>query len=162
MIVVDSSALVAILSDEPERRRFIDAIVDRGDARISAATCLETAMVMELRLGDRGDREFDAVIEDTVIQVVPVDHAPARLARDAFRRYGKGPHRAALNFGDCSVYALARMFAPLLFKGNDFALTDVSAPCSRRRLGMRHGVSASRTSKPSANCAGFPACGASV
>ena len=126
MIVVDSSALIAILRDEPERRRFIDAIVDHGTPRISAATYLEASMVMELRLGDRGGREVDGLIEDIGIEIVPFDRAQAMVARDAFRRYGKGRHGAALNFGDCFIYALAKTLgAPLLFKGNDFALTDI-------------------------------------
>ncbi len=126
MIVVDSSALIAILRDEPERRRFIDAIVDHGGPRISAATYLETAMVLELRWGERAGRELDTLIEDIGADVVPFDRAQAAIAREAFRRYGKGIHEAALNFGDCFVYALAKTLgAPLLFKGEDFALTDV-------------------------------------
>lgn len=126
MIVIDSSALVAILKDEPERRRFIDAIVDHGGPRISAATYLETSMVMELRWGDRAGREVDTLIEDIGAEIVPVDRLQALAAREAFRRYGKGLHRAALNFGDCFVYALAKTLgAPLLFKGDDFAQTDI-------------------------------------
>ena len=126
MIVVDSSALIAILRDEPERRRFIDAIVDHGGPRVSAATYLEAAMVLELRWGERAGRELDTLIEDIGAGVVPFDRAQAAVARDAFRRYGKGVHSAALNFGDCFVYALAKTLgAPLLFKGEDFALTDV-------------------------------------
>lgn len=126
MIVIDSSALVAILNDEPERRQFIDAIVDHGDPRISASTYLETAMVLELRVGARAARELDVLIEDVGISIIPFDHAQATIARDAFRRYGKGLHKAGLNFGDCFSYALAKALdAPLLFKGNDFALTDI-------------------------------------
>jgi ribonuclease VapC len=126
LIVIDSSALVAILRDEPERRPFIDAIVDHGEPRISAATYVEASMVMELRLGDRGGREIDVLIEDVGMAIVPVDQAQATIAREAFRRFGKGRHRAALNFGDCFVYALAKILdAPVLFKGDDFALTDI-------------------------------------
>ncbi len=126
MIVIDSSALVAILRDEPERRPFIDAIVDHGEPRLSAATYVEASMVMELRLGDRGGREIDVLIEDVGMAIVPVDQAQATIAREAFRRFGKGRHRAALNFGDCFVYALAKTLdASVLFKGNDFALTDL-------------------------------------
>jgi ribonuclease VapC len=126
LIVIDSSALVAILRDEPERRPFIDAIVDHGEPRISAATYVEASMVMELRLGDRGGREIDVLIEDVGMAIVPVDQAQATIAREAFRRFGKGRHRAALNFGDCFVYALAKTLdAPVLFKGDDFALTDI-------------------------------------
>lgn len=126
MIVIDSSALVAILRDEPERRSFIDAIVDHGEPRLSAATYVEASMVMELRLGDRGGREIDVLIEDVGMAIAPVDQAQATIAREAFRRFGKGRHRAALNFGDCFVYALAKTLdAPVLFKGDDFALTDI-------------------------------------
>jgi ribonuclease VapC len=126
LIVIDSSALVAILRDEPERRPFIDAIVDHGEPRISAATYVEASMVMELRLGDRGGREIDVLIEDVGMSIIPVDQAQATIAREAFRRFGKGRHRAALNFGDCFVYALAKTLdAPVLFKGDDFALTDL-------------------------------------
>ncbi len=126
MIVVDSSALVAILRDEPERRGFIDAILDHGHPRLSAATYLETSMVMELRLGERGAREVDTLVEDIGIEIMAFDRAQAIAARIAFRRFGKGAHRAALNFGDCFVYALAKTLdAPLLFKGNDFALTVI-------------------------------------
>jgi ribonuclease VapC len=126
LIVIDSSALVAILRDEPERRSFIDAIVDHGEPRISAATYVEASMVMELRLGDRGGREIDVLIEDVGMAIVPVDQAQATIAREAFRRFGKGRHRAALNFGDCFVYALAKILdVPVLFKGDDFALTDI-------------------------------------
>ena len=126
MIVIDSSALVAILNDEPERTQFIDAIVDHGAPSISASTYLETAMVLELRFGTRVARELDTLIGDIGISVVPFDHAQAAIARDAFRRYGKGLHKAGLNFGDCFSYALAKALdAPLLFKGNDFARTDI-------------------------------------
>ena len=126
MIVIDSSALVAILRDEPERRPFIDAIVDHGEPRISAATYVEASMVMELRLGDRGGREIDVLIEDVGMAIIPVDQAQATIAREAFRRFGKGRHRAGLNFGDCASYALAQWSGePLLFKGTDFSSTDV-------------------------------------
>jgi ribonuclease VapC len=126
LIVIDSSALVAILNDEPERTRFIDAIVDHGNPSVSASTYLETAMVLELRFGTRVARELDTLIGDVGISIVPFDHAQATVARDAFRQYGKGIHKAGLNFGDCFSYALAKALnAPLLFKGNDFALTDI-------------------------------------
>lgn len=126
MIVVDTSALIAILLDEPERRTLIDVIVDYGDPCVSAATYLEASMVMEAYSGIHGGRDIDDLIEDVGIRIVPVDQAQARIAREAFRRFGKGRHRAKLNFGDCFVYALAKALdAPLLFKGNDFVLTDV-------------------------------------
>jgi ribonuclease VapC len=126
LIVIDSSALVTILRDEPERRSFIDAIVDHGEPCISTATYVEASMVMELRLGDRGGREIDTLIEDIGIATVPFDQNQAKVAREAFRRFGKGRHRAGLNLADCFAYALAKTLgAPLLFKGDDFALTDI-------------------------------------
>lgn len=126
MIVIDSSALVAILRDEPDRRALIDTIVDFGGPCVSTATYVETAMVMELRWGPSGAREMDGLIDDVGIAMVPFDQAQAKAAREAFRRYGKGRHRAALNFGDCFAYALAKTLdSPLLFKGNDFTLTDI-------------------------------------
>lgn len=83
-------------------------------------------MVIEAYSGVQGARDIDEFIEDVGIRVIAVDHAQARVARDAFRRFGKGRHRAKLNFGDCFVYALAMTLnAPVLFKGNDFALTDL-------------------------------------
>ena len=83
-------------------------------------------MVMELRFGDRGGREVDSLIDDIGASVIPFDLAQARVARDAFHRFGRGRHPAALNFGDCLSYAAAKTLgAPLLFKGNDFALTDI-------------------------------------
>jgi ribonuclease VapC len=127
LIVIDSSVLVAIITDEPERTEFIDLIVDHGGPSISASTYLETAMVLELRFGARVARELDVLIGDVGISVVPFDHAQAKIARDAFRKYGKGLHKAGLNFGDCFSYALAKALdAPLLFKGNDFSLTDIA------------------------------------
>jgi ribonuclease VapC len=126
LIVIDSSALVAILRDEPDQRILIDTIVDFGGPCISTATYVETAMVMELRWGPAGARELDALIDDVGIAMMPFDQAQAKAAREAFRRYGKGRHRAALNLGDCFAYALAKTLeSPLLFKGNDFALTDI-------------------------------------
>jgi len=126
LIVIDSSALVAILSDEPERTQFIDAIVDYGTPSVAAPTYLETAMVLELRFGARVDRELDVLIEEVGISLVPLDRAQATIAREAFQKFGKGLHKAGLNFGDCFSYALAKSLdAPLLFKGNDFPLTDV-------------------------------------
>lgn len=94
MIVVDGSALVAILRDEPERRLFIDIIVDHGQPCISAATYVEASMVVELRLGDRGGREIDVLIDDIGIATIPLDQAQARVAREDFvasARVATGP-----------------------------------------------------------------------
>ncbi len=125
-MVIDTSALLAILLDEPERRRFNEALEAADTRLLSAATLVETSIVIEARFGAAGVRELDLLCDRAEIEVVPVDERQARAARAAFARYGKGRHRAALNFGDCFAYALAQdRGEPLLFKGDDFAATDV-------------------------------------
>jgi ribonuclease VapC len=127
-MVIDTSALVAILQDEPERRAFNEAIEAAPSCRISAATLVEASIVFEARHGADGVRELDLFVAAAAIQIVPVDAEQALAARDAFRRYGKGRHAAGLNFGDCFSYALAQVLGePLLFKGTDFPRTDVAA-----------------------------------
>jgi ribonuclease VapC len=124
-MVIDTSAVLAILLDEPERRRFNEAIEMADSRRISAATFVETSIVIESRFGAQGLQALDRFMERADIEVVPVDVEQARAAREAFIRFGKGHHAAGLNFGDCFSYALARVLAePLLFKGDDFARTD--------------------------------------
>jgi ribonuclease VapC len=126
-MVVDTSALLAILQDEPERRRFNEAIETADSRRMSAATFVEISIVIESRLGAEGLRTLDRFIERAEIEVTPVDVEQARAAREAFIRFGKGRHAAALNFGDCFSYALSRVLGePLLFKGEDFVRTDVT------------------------------------
>ncbi len=128
MIVVDTSALVAILSGEPEQDEFNRKIVSAGRCGISAANYLETHIVLEARLGEAATRELMLYLHEADMEVVAVDRDQADLARVAYRSFGKGRHRAALNFGDCFAYALARLRgAPLLFKGIDFSLTDIPA-----------------------------------
>jgi ribonuclease VapC len=125
-MVIDTSAIVAIFLGEPERLRFRDAILSSEIRLISAATILETGMVLEARRGDSAGREFDLFVVRTHLQIVPVDAEQAELARSAWRKYGKGRHPAALNFGDCFSYALAKFSGePVLAKGTDFALTDI-------------------------------------
>ena len=127
-MVVDTSALLAILQDEPERRAFADAIEGAASCRISAANLVEVSIVVEARHGAEGVRVLDRLLEIAAIEVVPVDLAQARLARDAWQRFGKGRHPAGLNFGDCFAYALAMSLRePLLYKGEDFACTDVAS-----------------------------------
>jgi len=127
-MVIDTSALVAILQDEPERRPFNEAIEAAPHARISTATLVEISIVVEARHGAEGIRDLDLFIAAAAIQPVPVDAQQALAAREAFRRYGKGRHAAGLNFGDCFSYALARVLdEPLLFKGLDFTQTDIIA-----------------------------------
>ncbi len=105
---------------------MIDVIVDYGQPCMSAASYLEASMVLEAYSGVQGGRDIDDFVEDVGVRIVPVDQAQARVAREAFRRFGKGRHRAGLNFGDCFVYALTKTVgAPILFKGNDFSLTDL-------------------------------------
>jgi len=126
-MVVDTSALLAILQDEPERRTFNEALEAADRCSISAATLVEASIVVESRYGAEGVRALDLLLTRASIDVVPVDAAQAQLARAAFARFGKGRHPAGLNFGDCFPYALATSLGePLLFKGADFGATDVA------------------------------------
>jgi ribonuclease VapC len=126
-MVVDTSALIAILQDEPERRVFNEAIEAAETCAMSTASFLETSMIIESRYGPDGTRDLDLFISKARITFASVDADQAYVARDAFRRYGKGRHAAGLNFGDCFAYALAKLLdEPLLFKGNDFVLTDIA------------------------------------
>jgi ribonuclease VapC len=125
-MVIDTSALVAIFLAEPERKRFLDLIVEAGTRLISAANALETGIVLEAKRGEAAGREFDLFLVRANLLVVPVDGEQVEIARSAWRKYGKGRHSAALNFGDCFAYALAESSGePLLAKGTDFALTDI-------------------------------------
>ena len=126
-MVIDTSALVAILFREPERQKFLEVIVADTDRLVSAATMLETGMVVEGHQGEAAGREFDLFAVRSGLQVVPFDAEQLEIARSAWRRYRKGRHPAALNYGDCFVYALAKTSGePILAKGTDFASTDVA------------------------------------
>ena len=126
MIVVDSSALIAIYFNEPEKASFALAVVSVDAPCIGAPNFLEASMVAEIRHGEAGCRELDRIAVNLGLEIVPFDASHIQGARDAFRRFGKGRHRASLNFGNCCAYALAKLLdVPLLFKGNDFALTDL-------------------------------------
>jgi ribonuclease VapC len=126
-MVIDTSAFAAIFFGEPERQKFLEAITAAGSRLVSAASVLETGMVLEARQGDSAGREFDLFIVRANVQIVPVDAELADLARSAWRKYGKGRHPAGLNFGDCFSYALAKFSGePLLAKGTDFASTDLT------------------------------------
>jgi ribonuclease VapC len=126
LIVVDSSALLAIFFDEPEAGAFAAAIVSADGAKLGAPNLLEASMIVENRMGEMGCRELDALIAGLGVEVVGLESNHITAGRIAFRRYGKGRHPAALNFGDCCAYALAKTLdAPLLFKGNDFVRTDI-------------------------------------
>ena len=125
---IDTSALLAIPQDEPERRTFNEAIEAAETRSISAATFVETSIVIESRYGAEGLRDLDALIAKAAIELVPLDADQAQIARTAFSQFGKGRHPAGLNYGDCFSYALAKALGePLLYKGSDFAQTDVTA-----------------------------------
>ncbi len=124
-MVVDSSALVAILFNEPEAVAFSELIFQATEVRISTASVLETSIVLEGRY-ELGEFDLDAHMEQLDLTVVTFDEPTLLLARLAFRQFGKGRHPAGLNFGDCISYATARRFQePLLYKGRDFARTDI-------------------------------------
>ena len=127
-MVLDTSALVAILQNEHERRLFNEAIESAETRSMSTASFVETSIIMESRYGPDGIRDLDLFISKAQISLVPVDTDQAYIARNAFRQYGKGRHSARLNFGDCFAYALAKAWGePLLFKGDDFTQTDIIA-----------------------------------
>ena len=130
MIIVDTSALIAVMLYEPEKEKFIETISGAESIRVGSATLLESRMVLTRKKGRSAVRDLDAFIETSGMEIEPVTVEDADLAFDAFLRYGKGSGSgAALNFGDCFSYALAkRLNAPLLFKGNDFPQTDIAAP----------------------------------
>lgn len=125
-MVIDTSAFVAIFFGERERGEFLRAITNSENRLVSAANLLETGMVLEARQGEAAGREFDLFVVRAGIQVIPVDADQVDLARAAWRKYGKGRHQAALNFGDCFAYGLAKFTGePLLAKGTDFGMTDI-------------------------------------
>jgi ribonuclease VapC len=125
-MVIDSSALLAILLREPEAERFAQAIAADPKRLVSAVSALETAIVIHARKGPAGVRELDLLIHASGLTIVSLDSDQVVLARAAYEKYGKGYHPAGLNLGDCCSYALACSSAqPLLFKGNDFPRTDV-------------------------------------
>ena len=127
MIAADSSAIIAILRAEPEEQVFIDAIVAAGATCMSAVSLQEASMVLTGNGGVEADwAPLDEFIDRARLEIVPHDRRLAEVAREAFLRFGKGRHPAALNFGDCASYALAKSLnIPLLFKGIDFAKTDI-------------------------------------
>ena len=126
-MVVDTSALIAIMQNEPERRRFNELIEAATATYVSAATLLETRMVLFARSGDSAVLALDAFLLKSGMIVMEVSPHIADIAFDAYRKYGKASGRGAvLNYGDCFSYALAKHLAtPLLFKGRDFSKTDI-------------------------------------
>ncbi len=125
-MILDTSAVLAILFREPDAARFARAITSAPTRRMSAATLLETSIVLESRSGPAAGYELDAFLQEAGIELEPVTPEQAHAARRAWRRFGKRNHPAGLNFGDCFSYALAETTRePLLFKGSDFELTDI-------------------------------------
>jgi len=125
-MILDTSAVIAVLQNEESAPRLVAALEDAPIKRMSAATLVETGIILQARYGDHGERELDLFVQRAHVEVVPVTEEHAEYARSAYRRFGKGRDTAGLNFGDCFTYALARALdEPLLFVGDDFARTDV-------------------------------------
>jgi ribonuclease VapC len=128
-VIIDTSALIAILRAEPDAGEMARAIEHAQIRRISAANWLETAVVIDASRDPVASRRFDELVQTAELHVEPVTGDQARVARDAYRDFGKGSgHKAGLNFGDCFAYALAKSTGEeLLFKGNDFGHTDITS-----------------------------------
>jgi ribonuclease VapC len=125
-MVVDSSALIAILRGEPEEPAFRNAIRTAPNRLLGAPTRVEASIIALGRRGEPGLEQMQALIERLELEIVPHSDDHAKLAIEAFRRFGKGRHPAGLNYGDCFSYALAKATGePLLFKGDDFSQTDI-------------------------------------
>lgn len=125
-MVIDTSAVIAILFDEPDQRRYVEAIEGAEIRLVSAVTRVELAFVIEGRKREAGRERLERFFRLTGAEIVAVTPQQAEIAIDAFRRFGRGRHRARLNIGDCFSYALAAAADhPLLFKGDDFAHTDI-------------------------------------
>jgi len=133
-MIVDTSALIAILRDEPEASSCAHAIENSAVRRVSAANFVEAAVIIDASHDPVASRRFDDLIKEAQIIIEPVTEPQARIAREAYRDFGKGSsHPAKLNFGNCFAYALAKFAGePLLFKGDDFAHTDISAAVAKR------------------------------
>jgi ribonuclease VapC len=126
-MVIDSSAIIAILLKEPDARWVETTILKQPLRYMSAVSIVECSIVLDSRHGNKASGELDDLITRMEIEVVPVSVEQAEAARHAFRDYGRGRHKAGLNFGDCFSYALSKVSGEaLLYKGNDFALTDLA------------------------------------
>jgi ribonuclease VapC len=127
-MVIDASALVAILLGEPEAPRLAAAIAAADSRLLCSFNALEAGIVIEAKKGEIAGRELDLLLHRAKIDVVPLTDSLAEVSRAAWRRFGRGRHAASLNIGDCCAYALCRLSGePLLFKGTHFARTDVAA-----------------------------------
>ncbi len=127
-MIIDTSALIAILHDEPDAIDYAEALADADTRRISAANYVEAAAVIDMNRDPIASRRFDDLLREARVVIEPVTEAQASIAREAYRDFGRGSgHRARLNFGDCFAYALAKVLnEPLLFKGGDFGHTDIT------------------------------------
>lgn len=126
-LAVDTSALVAVLLGEPDARTFLRSLEAAERSLLSCLSLHEARIVTLGRRGEAALAKLDVLISNNAIQLVPFDEGQAQLAFDAYARFGKGRHPARLNLADCAAYALAKSLdAPLLFKGDDFKLTDVT------------------------------------
>jgi ribonuclease VapC len=126
-VVVDSSAVSAVLFGESDADRFVSALAAPGPKYMSAVNRLEAAIVVEARKGEGGAKALAELLAVSEIEILPFDSGQAEIALDAWRRYGKGRHPAGLNLGDCAAYALAATLnRPLLFKGDDLRKTDIA------------------------------------
>ena len=126
-MVVDTSAVSAILFGEADGERFVSALASSGRKFMSAVNSLESAIVAEARKGEAGAKALAELLAVSEIEILPFDSSQAEIALAAWRRYGKGRHPAGLNLGDCASYALAATLnRPLLFKGDDFTKTDIA------------------------------------
>jgi ribonuclease VapC len=126
-MVIDTSALIAILLGDPEAEALARAIADDSKRLVSAFTALEASVVIEAKKGEAGGRELDLLLHRARIEIVAMNAEQYEIARLGWRIYGKGRHPAGLNIGDCCSYALSKYSGePLLFKGNDFTKTDVA------------------------------------
>lgn len=126
-MIVDSSAVLAILYDEADAKEYAEAIIDSPISRMSAANFLEAAINIDSNGDATASRQLDALIRRAEIKIEPVTYEQAQIARQAYQDFGKGRHPAGLNFGDCFAYALSQLTnEPLLFKGEDFSKTDVA------------------------------------
>lgn len=127
-MIIDTSAIIAVLFNEDDAKVYAHLIAESDTRRMSAATLVETAIVVETQTKTSGSRQLDAFLRQADIAIEPVTEEHADIARQAFIDFGKGRHAAALNYGDCFSYALAKATGePLLFKGKDFSKTDLVA-----------------------------------
>jgi len=131
-MIVDTSAVLAILFEEDDAELYARALTRADACRMSAANFVEAAIVVDAQTKDRGSRQFDAFVRRAGVVIEPVSEEQAHVARQAYTDFGKGRHPAGLNFGDCFAYALAKVTGePLLFKGKDFRKTDITSALER-------------------------------